>query len=95
MSFEYFQVWPWDERGARSGLADPVTLAVVAGVCLLFGVVFGHGVVTRSIIVNQSVRIAGDGNRVELTANTNTIQVQGGATGTLTGVPAVKGAVIP
>ncbi len=61
----------------KAGLADPVSLAIVAGVCLLFGVVFGHGVTTRSIIVNQTVRVDGNGNVVTVTATTNTVEVSG------------------
>ena len=64
-------------KGSKSGLADPVSLAIVAGVCLLFGVVFGHGVTTRSIIVNQTVRISGDSNTVVMVSNTNVIDVSG------------------
>lgn len=66
-----------DKNEYKAGLADPVSLALIAGVCLLFGVVFGHGVTTRSIVIQQTVRVDGNGNVVTVTAATNTVGVSG------------------
>lgn len=36
----------------KKGLADPVSLAIIFAGGMLLGSVFGHGVTTRSVIVN-------------------------------------------
>ena len=55
----------------KGGFADPVSMALIFAGGLLLGSVFGHGVVTRSIVVNvkDSKDVTISGLRVEVSGS--------------------------
>lgn len=62
----------------KSGLADPITLAVVAIVAGLLGGVFSSGVNTRSIVHRSQVTVKDSpGAVVHIEFGTNTVEVSG------------------
>jgi hypothetical protein len=62
---------------AKSGLADPVSLLIVAALGMVLGSVFSSGVNTRSIVHRSQISITGSSNVVSVCFGSNTVDVSG------------------
>ena len=67
-----------EKTSGKAGLADPVTIAVVALVCGLLGGVFSSGVNTRSIVHRSQITVKDSPNAtVFVDFGSNTVEVSG------------------